>query len=88
MIVLFANIINSEVGVFFLSILVFIALKALGIFFPRYSGILFTSMFDWYNLWIMDTIPIFKIFREFILLFSYGIILFTAGYFMFDKKDF
>ena len=87
-IVLFANIIKSEVGVFFLSILAFITLKALGIFFPSYSGILFTSMLDWYNLWIMDTIPVFKIFREFMILLSYGMILFTGGYFLFDKKDF
>ncbi|MFT8315163.1 MAG: ABC transporter permease [Clostridium sp.] len=88
MIVLFTNIVKSEVGVFFLSILVFIALKALGIFFSNYSGILFTSTFGWYNLWIMDTLPVFKIFREFMLLLSYGIILFTAGYFLFDRKDF
>ncbi|AGK95680.1 ABC transporter permease [Clostridium pasteurianum] len=88
MIVLFTNIVKSEVGVFFLSILVFITLKALGIFFSNYSGILFTSTFGWYNLWIMDTLPVFKIFREFMMLLSYGIILFTAGYFLFDKKDF
>lgn len=87
-IVLFANILKSGIAVFFLSILVFIAFKALEIFFPAYSGILFTSMFGWYNLWIMDSIPFFKIFREFMMMFSYAIILFTAGYYIFDNKDF
>lgn len=88
MIVLFTNIIKSEVGVFFLSILVFISLKAFGIFFSAYSGLIFTSMLNWYNLWIMDTIPVFKILREFFILLSYSIILFTGGYYLFDRKDF
>lgn len=88
MIVLFANILKNGIAVFFLSILMFVAFKALEILFSGYSGLLFTSIFGWYNLWIMDNVPFFKIFRQFMMLISYAIILFTAGYFMFDKKDF
>ncbi|MBV4419166.1 ABC transporter permease [Clostridium tyrobutyricum] len=87
-IVILTNILKSGIAVFFLSILIFIAFKALEIFFPSYSGILFTSMFGWYNLWIMDGIPLFKIFRDFMMILSYDIILFTAGYYIFDKRDF
>lgn len=87
-IVLFTNIIRSGVGVFFLSIFVFIIFKIIGIIFSQYSGILFTSMLEWYNLWIMNTFPFTKVLRQFILMLSYGIILFTGSYYLFDKKDF
>lgn len=87
-IVFLTNLIRSGIGVFFLSILIFIIFKALEIVFSQYSGLLFTSMFNWYNLWIMDSIPIFKVFRQFMMMCSYSIIFFTGGYYLFDKKDF
>ena len=87
-IITLANVLRSGIGVFFLSILIFIGLKALGIVFSRYSGLLFTSMLDWYNLWLMDTLPVWKILREFLLMCSYVIILFTGSFYLFDKKDF
>jgi ABC-2 type transport system permease protein len=87
-IVVLSNIIGSGVGVFFLTILIFIVFKALGIVFSQYSGILFTSLMDWYNLWTMDPFPFLKIMRKFMMILSYGIILFTTGYYLFDKKDF
>lgn len=82
------NIFRSGIAVFFLSILIFIGLKALGIFFPQFAGVFFTSMVDWYNLWILATMPVAKIFRDFLLMMSYVILLFTGGYYLFDKKDF
>ncbi|WP_368489366.1 ABC transporter permease [Clostridium sp. BJN0013] len=88
MIVLFTNILKSGIAVFFLSVLVFISFKVLAIFFPSYSGILFTSIMGWHTLWIMDNIPFIKVFRNFIMMLSYIIILFTTAYYMFDKKDF
>lgn len=88
LIVTFTNIIRSGIGVFFLSILVFIIFKALEIIYSQYSGIFFTSMFNWYNLWIMSSFPLLKIFRQFMMMCSYGILLFTFGYYLFDKKDF
>lgn len=87
-IILFANIIRSGIGVFFLSILVFLVFKAFGIVFSQYSGILFTNMLTWYNLWLMDTLPLLKILRQFMLMCGYGILLFTGDYYLFDKKDF
>ena len=84
----FANIIRSGIGVFFLSIFVFVTFKGLGIVFYRYSGVFITSMMNWYTLFLMDTIPSFKIFLQFMMMLSYGIIFFTAGYYIFDKKEF
>jgi ABC-2 type transport system permease protein len=87
-IVVLTHIVKSGTGVFFLSILIFIAFKALEIVFSRFSGILFTSLMDWYNLWTMSPFPILKIARKFMMLLGYGIILFTSGYCLFDKKDY
>lgn len=87
-IVFFANIIRSGIGVFFVSILIFIVFKTLGIVFSSYSGIFFTSMMDWYTLWIMNNISFIKIFRQFMMMFSYAILLFTGSYYLFDKKEF
>lgn len=87
-IVLFTNILRSGIGVFFVSIVIFIIFKALGIIFSSYSGILFTTMMDWYTLWIMDNISFLKIFRQFMMMCSYAILLFTGSYYLFDKKDF
>jgi ABC-2 type transport system permease protein len=87
-ILLLTNIIRSGISVFFLSILIFIALKIIGLVFSQFSGILFTSMLDWYKLWLMDTLPLIKIFRQFMLMCGYGIILFTGSLYLFDKKEF
>jgi len=87
-IVLLSNILRSGIGVFFVSILLFIILKTLGIIFSSYSGLLFTSMMNWYTLWIMDSISFIKIFRQFMMMCSYVILLFTGSYYLFDKKDF
>ncbi|KAJ49033.1 ABC-2 type transport system permease protein [Clostridium tetanomorphum] len=88
LIVTFTNMIRSGIGVFFLSILVLIIFKVLEIVFSQYSGIFFTSMFSWYNLWMMSSFPFLKILRQFMMMCSYGILLFTWGYYLFDKKDF
>ncbi|MGH4122789.1 MAG: ABC transporter permease [Clostridium sp.] len=84
----FTNIIRSGIGVFFLSIFVFVTFKGLGIIFYRYSGMFITTMMEWYTLYNMQTIPALKIFLQFMMMLSYGIIFFTAGYYLFDKKEF
>lgn len=83
-----ANILRSGISVFFLSIILFLLFKVLGIVFSKYSGLFFTSMLDWYTLYIMATFPLSRIIREFMIMCSYGILLFTGGYYLFDKKDF
>jgi ABC-2 type transport system permease protein len=87
-IVLLTNILRSGISVFFVTILLFIIFKGLGIVFSSYSSLFFTSMLDWYKLWITSNISLLKIFRQFMMMFSYDILLFTGAYYLFDKKDF
>lgn len=86
-VVLLSNLIQGGLAVFFLSILVFIGFNFLGIVFSSYSSFFITSMFDWYTLWISETINFFKIFRQILIMSGCGIMLFTTGYYLFDSKD-
>lgn len=87
-IVLLTNILKSGIGVFFVSILIFIVFKTLGIIFSSFSTLFFISMLDWYKLWIMSNVSFLKILRQFMMMFSYAILLFTGSYYLFDKKEF
>jgi len=87
LVVLLANLLRSGLAVFFLSVLLYIGLNFLGIVFSNYASFLITSMFDWYTLWISETVNGFKIFRQTLIMCGCGIMLFTAGYYLFDRKD-
>ncbi len=87
-IVLLANFFKSGTSVFFVSILVFIVLKVLGVLFSQYSSLFITTQLDWYNLFLVNSFPVWKIIRQFLIMLGSGIMLFTAGFYLFDKKEF
>jgi ABC-2 type transport system permease protein len=86
-VVLLSNVIQGGLAVFFLAILVFIVFNSVGIVFSSYSSFFITSMFDWYTLWISESINVFKIFRQILIMSGCGMMLFTTGYYLFDRKD-
>lgn len=83
-----ANYFKSGTIVFFLSIVFYIIFQVLAVVFPHYETLFITSMIDWYKLWTGPTIPVSELIREFLMMLSYGIIFFTAGFYLFDKKEF
>ncbi|WP_274364059.1 ABC transporter permease [Paenibacillus thermotolerans] len=87
LVVLLSNVIRGGLAVFFLSILIYIGFTFAGIVFSGYSSFLITSMFDWYTLWISETVNWYKIVRQLLIMSGCGIMLFTAGYYLFDRKD-
>jgi len=87
LVVLLCNLIRSGLAVFFLSVLLFVGFIALGIIYSRISSFLFTSQLGWYTLWISDPVNISKLIRQTLLLTGFGIMLYTAGYYVFDRKD-
>lgn len=87
-IVLLANLFKSGISVFFVSILAFIVLKVLGVVFSQYSSLFMTTQLDWYNLFLVNSFPLGKIIRQFLIMLGSGIMLFTAGFYLFDKKEF
>ncbi len=86
-VVFLSNIIKSSTAVFFLSVLLYIVSYVMGTVFSQFSSIFITSMLSWHMHWVADKILIAKIFREFLIMLGYGIMFFTAGYYLFDKKD-
>jgi ABC-2 type transport system permease protein len=59
----------------------------MGKIFSPYSSLFITSMLDWHIHWVSDTMLITKITREFLIMLGYGIMFFTGGYYLFDKRD-
>ena len=87
-IVLLANLFKSGISVFFVSILAFIVLKVFAVVFSQYSSLFMTTQLDWYNLFLVNSFPLGKIIRQFLIMLGSGIMLFTAGFYLFDKKEF
>lgn len=87
LVVCLGNVIRGGLAVFFLSVLAFVALWVLGAVFSAYSSFFITSMFDWYTLWISDSLNLAKILRQTLILSGCGIMLFTAGFYWFDRKE-
>jgi len=87
-IVMLANLFKNGISVFFVSILAFIVLEVLGVVFSQYSSLFLTSQLDWYNLFLVNSFPLGKIVRQFMIMLGSGIMLFTAGFYLFDKKEF
>lgn len=46
-----------------------------------------TTQLDWYNLFLIKSLPVGKILRQFLIMLGSGIMLFTAGFYLFDKKE-
>jgi ABC-2 type transport system permease protein len=61
---------------------------AVGIVFPRFHSMLFTSYTIWYKLFIGAAMPFASILNDLILLIAYALILFSAGSWMFEKKEY
>ena len=86
-VVFLSNISKGTTSAFMLSILVFLVFNGLGMIFPNFKSFLFTSTFDWYTLILGGYINFSKILRVFLILLGYGIMLITASYYFFEKRD-
>jgi len=85
-VIVIANLVKSGNSVFFLSILSFALFYVIGIFFHQASSFLFTSMFDWYRLWISDSIQFFKLLRMSLIMIGCSIMLYSIGSSLFERK--
>jgi len=86
LVIVLANMVNGGLAVFFLTILIFGVLYIGGLFFSQVSSFLFTSMFDWYRLWISESFHLFKLLRMTLIMIGCGMMLYTIGYTLFERK--
>ena len=86
-VVFISNITRGTTSAFILSVLIFLVFNGLGFVFPYYESLFFTSAFDWYTLILGSYINFSKILRVFLILLGYGIMLYTASYYLFEKRE-
>lgn len=77
---------KSTTMAMFLSILLFIGLNVLGIFWSHISGLLFTGYMQWHKIWLGTTLPFSALFPKIALLLGYGMVFFGGGYYLFLKR--
>jgi len=85
-VIILANWIKSGNTVFFLTIISFVLFYVIGVLFHQASSFLFTSMFDWYRLWISDSIHFFKLLRMSLIMIGCSVMLYSIGYSLFERK--
>lgn len=78
---------NSSTGAVITNIFILVVLKIISFLFPILNKVIFINYLDWSSMWLGASAGGIRILTVFILLLSYGIIFFTAGYFLFDRKD-
>ncbi len=71
----------------FLCILIYAIMKFFSYFIGITDGMLFTSYLQWHKLWIGSTLPFHALISKICLLIGYGTVMFSAGYYLFDKRD-
>jgi len=78
---------RGTTSAFLLCILVFLGFNFLEMWFPSLKSFFFTSAFGWYHLFMGAYINWGKIIRMFLILLGYGIMLFGAGFYLFERKE-
>lgn len=68
-------------------IFIYIGIEALSLFSTVFNNNIFTHYLNWYSLWLSSGTNLLRELNIFLLLLAYGIIFFTAGYYLFDKKE-
>lgn len=81
-----AQIFKSASGAIITLIFLFIGIKIIGIIIPVISFISLASYLNWHVLWL-GNVGITKLLSIFIIMMSYYVIFFSAGFGLFDSKD-
>lgn len=87
MAVFFNQILRSPTLAMLLCIGVLIAAYIVNIFLPQVGAMLFTSYGQWHNLFIGKALPFLPMMMKVGLLVGYGTVFFSAGYYIFERRD-
>lgn len=89
---LFANMINllskTPTLSMFLSIVAYALMKYCNYFSPMLNTMFFTSYMQWHKLWIGAMIPFGALSVKIGIITGSAVLLYTAGYMLFDKKEY
>ncbi|GFZ32213.1 ABC transporter permease [Clostridium zeae] len=79
---------KSSNGALISCILTFIGIKVLAIFIKGFNNSIFTTYLNWYTQWSTGGSKLLTHINLLFMLVAYGIIFFTFGFYLFDKKEF
>jgi ABC-2 type transport system permease protein len=82
-----AQFFQSSSGALTTCIFVYIAGKAVPFVAPKLAKVILFSYTNWHMLWLGNSVGAVKLLNIFLLILSYIIIFFSAGYYFFDKRD-
>lgn len=85
--VLIAQFFNNSTGAMALIIFIYAAAKLIPFVLPQVSAWSVFSYTDWYVLWVGNGASISKLLNSFGLLLAYCIMAYTAGLFIFERKQ-
>jgi ABC-2 type transport system permease protein len=85
--VFIAQFFKNASGALAICILVYTAAKLITFVFPQLMVFSPTSYTDWHQIWISSAVSAGKLFTIFSFLLGCGILFYTSGYFVFDKKE-
>ncbi|WP_240417029.1 ABC transporter permease [Paenibacillus periandrae] len=84
---LLAQFFRSASGALAICVVLYAALKGLGIFYPQFAAYSPTFYTDWHQLWINSGVSIGKLANASTYLLACCILCFTAAFAMFDKRQ-
>lgn len=84
--IFFAVWFNNSTSALGLILFIYIAAKLLPLVFPPIAIWSIFSYSDWYTLWVGGGVSFGKLLNTFLLLLSYCILAYTAGWLIFDRK--
>ncbi|WP_372635534.1 ABC transporter permease [Cohnella sp.] len=85
--VFLAQFFASGIGALAVSVLLYVALRAGAFFFPQLHSYSPTAYLNWHTLWLGNPLPAGQLWSVFMFLAACCILLFTAGFYFFDKKE-
>lgn len=88
MVMVIANITRGSASAFLISIILLLVFKGGELMNPAYKSFFFTSMFDWYKLFMGTYINVFKILRVLLIFIGYTLAFFSLGCMRFENKNF
>lgn len=86
-IIFLGNLFKKGATAFWVSIILFVAMKALEIYNNYYKIMFITSILGWYSHWTGNEIRIDVLLREFLMMLACSLMAFSAGFYLFDKKE-
>ncbi len=87
LVIFISNIMHGTPSAFLISLVLYLAFLAFSAVFGDYDSFFFTSLFDWYTLFLGSYINFYKIFRVLLILIGCGMMFFAAGYYLYDRRD-